>query len=139
MPKIVEAEELISRFSYLGRPCPRSQILEQVGPGWRPSVSKLMDDLLELGWDGSVSQVKEKFGGLRFYVGFNPTLGFGPSPGLTIAMDDLIDKAQEQSFFMCEDCGKPGRTDGWGGMWVKTLCDTHGKALEAEHDGQQDP
>ena len=130
MPKIVEAEELISRFSYLGRPCPRSQILEQVGPGWRPSVSKLMDDLLELGWDGSVSQVKEKFGGLRFYV------GFGPTPGVTVAMDDLIDKAQEQSFTICEECGEPGRTDEWGSTWVKTLCEPHGEELEAER-GQQ--
>ena len=133
MPKVVEAEDLIGRLTYQGHFCTRQQILDDVGAGWHPLVSKLIDDLLDLGWDGSVAQVKEKFGGLRFYA------GFGSSPGVTLAMDDLIDKAQEQSFTICEDCGKPGRTDGWGGMWVKTLCDTHGKALEAEHDGQQDP
>ena len=130
MPKIIEAEELISRLSYLGRPCPRQFILDQVGPGWHPLMSKLMDDLLKLGWDGSVSQVKEKFGGLRFDV------GFGPTPDVTVAMDDLIDKAQEQSFTICEECGEPGRTDGWGSTWVKTLCEPHGEELEAER-GQQ--
>ena len=112
MPKIVEPEDLLSAFRYRGRPVPRQYILEQVGPGWRPLVSKLMDDLLKLGWNGGVRDIKEKFGGLRFHIFY--------SSG---AMDDIIQAAEEASLRTCEECGEPGRTDGWGSTWVKTLCE----------------
>lgn len=57
-------------------------------------------------------QVKEKFGGLRFYMS-------GPQ---TKEMALLIRQAEEKSFNTCETCGKSGtlRTDR---RWVLTLCD----------------
>lgn len=129
MPKVIEPADLIPRFyDYNGKGMSFDQIVDSVGPGWRPLVTDLVRELFKIGWDGRVGQLKEKFGGLRFYAG-----------DTTKAMDDLIQTAEEVSLRTCEECGKPGRTDGWGGMWIKTLCDTHGKALEAEHDGQQDP
>ena len=127
MPKIVEPEDLLSAFRYQRRPVPRQYILEQVGPGWRPLVSKLMDDLLKLGWNGVVADIKEKFGGLRFHTFY--------SSG---AMDDIIQTAEEASLRTCEECSRPGRTDGWGSMWIKTLCKTHGEELEATRE-QQNP
>ncbi len=36
--------------------------------GWYPLVKELIEDLIELGWDKQICQVKEKFGGLRFYI-----------------------------------------------------------------------
>ena len=127
MPKVIEAEDLFARmvYSHTARPITINEVTSMVGPGWHTIVTELVAELLELGWTGELGQIKEKFGGLRFYAW-----------NTTVAMDELIAKAEEQSFTICEDCGKPGRTDGWGGKWIKTLCKTHGEALEAEHEAQ---
>lgn len=55
------------------------------------------------------SQVKEKFGGLRFYL----TCG-------TDEMYEAIRKAEEEADRTCERCGMPGESRGGG--WIKTLC-----------------
>ena len=56
------------------------------------------------------SQVKEKYGTLRFYMTTS-----------TDEMDKLIDEAEAASATICEDCGAPGETRGGG--WIRTLCD----------------
>ena len=61
-----------------------------------------------------VLQVKEKFGGLRFYVNH-----------ANDAIRLRIETAQLESFRTCEVCGQPG-TRREGG-WIKTLCDQHAK------------
>ena len=38
-----------------------------IGPGWYPIIDRLVADLLKLGWNGEVLEVKEKFSTLRFY------------------------------------------------------------------------
>lgn len=60
------------------------------------------------------SQVKEKFGGLRFYV-----------DGATEKHYNYITFAESMSYRTCEECGAPGKTytDGWH----VTLCDHHAK------------
>ena len=58
-----------------------------------------------------VEQVKEKFGGLRFYVSWE-----------TKEIGGLIREAESKSFKTCEACGQPGRPRNGG--WVLTLCDT---------------
>ena len=64
------------------------------------------------------SQVKEKFGGLRFYVN-----------GATDKHYNYINFAESMSYRTCEVCGGVGKTytDGWH----RTLCDVH-----AEMDGR---
>lgn len=57
-------------------------------------------------------QVKEKFGGLRFYMNME-----------TEEMSRVIQEAEVQSAVTCEVCGRPGRLRGRG--WVKTLCEGH--------------
>jgi hypothetical protein len=80
------------------------------GAGWRT----LIDPLVELCQrnDVTVLQVKEKFGGLRFYVGEAPP-----------AIHEAIRAAEKASYTMCENCGAPGRVR--GGSWMRTLCDAH--------------
>ena len=56
------------------------------------------------------SQVKEKFGGLRFYM----TCG-------TDEIYNLIEEAEALSYKTCEVCGKPGEERPSG--WIHTLCD----------------
>jgi len=58
-------------------------------------------------------QVKEKFGGLRFYV-----------TGATHAMRKLIDEAENRSESICGVCGGQAEwvdTEGW----IKTRCKQH--------------
>lgn len=54
-------------------------------------------------------QVKEKFGGLRFYVNHSDDY-----------INGVIDMAAGMSYITCEYCGKPG-TPNKGG-WITTLC-----------------
>lgn len=56
------------------------------------------------------AQVKEKFGGLRFYM----TSGVEEMRG-------LIKKAEDDSCTICEFCGQPGTVRRRG--WIITLCD----------------
>jgi len=58
------------------------------------------------------SQVKEKFGGLRFYV-----------EGSSDKHYNYISFAESMSYRTCEECGSPGRTYHQG--WHRTLCETH--------------
>jgi hypothetical protein len=68
-------------------------------------------------WDevrgGVAEQVKEKWGGLRFYIS-----------GGNDEMYQAITEAEEKSFTTCEACGKPGKSGrSVGNWWIKTLCD----------------
>lgn len=63
------------------------------------------------------TQVKEKFGGLRFYV-----------DGGTDDIFDMIDKAERLSYKTCEITGTTGRLCRRNG-WYKTLCAQESKRL----------
>lgn len=58
------------------------------------------------------AQVKEKFGGLRFYMNAE-----------TEEMSRVIREAEARSTVICEMCGLPGRLRSRG--WLKTLCEEH--------------
>lgn len=62
----------------------------------------------------SASQVKEKFGTLRFYMSSE-----------TEEMTATIQEAEERSAVTCETCGEPGKLTGTG--WLRTSCDEHSK------------
>lgn len=84
-----------------------------VGPGWRPIVRAAVHILTRNG--ATITQVKEKFGGLRIY--FHP----GDS---SESLDHIVDSAETLAGALCEECGEPGicRRDL---PWLKTLCDEH--------------
>jgi len=93
--------------------------------GWFDIVWRLCEDLEPRvaqfeqagGQKFEVLQVKEKFGGLRFYVNCR-------KEG---AIRQCIGAAAQESFHTCEVCGQPGtlREDGL----IKTLCDEHASQL----------
>lgn len=93
-----------------GAPATLADLQACVGPGWADILARLVPDLLALGWDGSVLQIKEKYGTLRFYIG-----------SASDAVFRRIDEAEKESSTVCERCGGPGRLRGRG--WVVTLCD----------------
>jgi hypothetical protein len=83
----------------------------QVSLGWNLIIKNLIQDLIKLGWNKEVIQVKEKFGGLRFYINEG-----------TDEIHQRIAQAELESMKTCEITGKPGkiRTDIG---WHRTLCD----------------
>jgi len=84
----------------------------ECGDGWYPLIKDLITDLIELGWDKQTCQVKEKFGGLRFYIN-----------GASEEIYKRIQTAEDLSYETCETCGEKGELKLVG--WYKTLCDKH--------------
>lgn len=91
------------------------------GAGWEPLIrraaeeiepilQKMKDDGLEY---PRASQVKEKYGTLRFYM-----------TGYTDEIYEIVSRAEDESERTCEECGEPGkmRTHRY---WHLTLCDKH--------------
>jgi hypothetical protein len=101
----------------------------ECGDGWKCLYQPLID-LCNL-YGMQVLQVKEKFGGLRFYFH-----GVGPN-GLDIY--ELVSAAEEASYHICEECGEGGQagydsakgeilykaTTGGSktSSWIRTLCE----------------
>jgi len=92
----------------------------ECGDGWFNLLWELSEKLENLinkfkqenpeGYAPCATQVKEKFGTLRFYVNND-----------TDEMFNLISAAEDLSAVTCERCGKPGSERGPG--WIMTLCD----------------
>lgn len=82
----------------------------EVGDGWFKLIDELSAAIVKISPETKASQVKEKFSGLRFYTDFSSD-----------AVDKLIEKAEAESFKICENCGKPGKCRGKG--WLTTLCE----------------
>ena len=101
-----------------------------VGKGWWLIIEKLSKRIQShLDWANresevikqvKVQQVKEKFGGLRFYY-----------DGGDEYIAGLVSMAEGWASESCEDCGAPGKKSGGG--WVRTLCNTH----EVEREQRQ--
>lgn len=93
-----------------------------VGKGWWPIIEKLSKQIQshidfkekqdQTVRQVTVQQVKEKFGGLRFYY-----------DGGDDYIAGLVSMAESWAGTSCEDCGAPGKRTGGG--WVRTLCAQH--------------
>ena len=125
------------------------------GDGWFNLIDKLCEDITKLIDDKDIKvialQVKEKFGGLRFYYyidykisplnildnriaeimasyrlgrNYRSFTNFRRRFFTTISekISDLISEAECKSYTICETCGEPGETRDGG--WVNTSCDS---------------
>ncbi len=97
------------------------------GDGWFGLVFMLCSVLERIKKSNiKILQIKEKWGGLRFYV--------------VCANEeqlDYIDMAEEFSFFVCENCGRIDKgvtTEGKG--WIRTLCNDCRSNYERENKGK---
>jgi len=68
----------------------------------------------------TVNQIKEKFGGLRFYYS-----------GGDDTVDGMVRMAESWAGRACETCGAPGTSGGRG--WISTLCPTHRAEADARY------
>jgi len=67
-----------------------------------------------------VEQIKEKFGGLRFYY-----------TGGDDQISGMVRMAEAWAERSCEECGAPGTAGGQG--WIKTLCPEHRAEADAHY------
>lgn len=87
---------------------------------WHDLAREVHAELLKIDPDYQVVQIKEKFGGLRYY--------FTPSEGIDTdtrrRMDQITYAAETKSNTICQVCGEPGERTSKRG-WYATLCETH--------------
>ncbi|MBV8879509.1 MAG: hypothetical protein JO332_06085 [Planctomycetaceae bacterium] len=123
------------------------------GRGWLPIVLKLLRDVDDV-WRGfpvegapercwCPVEVKEKFGGLRFYVHVlvpprktDPPDRIADVNARTQKMNELIRKAEEACAGLCEDCGNAASGPRWVNNWVRTVCQScyeHWLEEDVEH------
>lgn len=101
----------------------------EVPAGWHPLLVDLDRTLATIAPDYVVTQVKSKFGALRFYA--------EPSED-PFAYDEefqeAIRAAEWRSIETCEECGEPAKQYVIR-LWVSTLCEQHhDKLIEIESD-----
>ena len=115
MNEFLESIGGLENGMYLNKPKIISCNFFDVQVGWYPLIKDLINDLIKLGWNKQVCQVKEKFGGLRFYINEGSE-----------EIHNRISNAEKLSYETCELCGEKGelRTKI---RWFTTLCDEHFK------------
>ena len=104
-----------------------------VGEGWWPIIESLCANIQShIDWWNKnrearpvveqvvVAQIKEKFGGLRFYY-----------EGGDDQISGLVRMAESWASHACEECGAPGTQGGQG--WIRTLCPTHRAEADARY------
>lgn len=100
----------------IGSHLTRDEAKAYVGKGWHPLLDELYNALPE---EAQVFQVKEKFGGLRFYHSAEDS-----------DFDALVTLAEARSLKLCEACGALAMLDSAAipnrPEWVKTRCPKHG-------------
>jgi hypothetical protein len=104
-----------------------------VGKGWYPILETLcaniqshIDWRVKQGQDIAqveVQQIKEKFGGLRFYYS-----------GGDDEISGMVRMAESFADTLCEECGGLGKRRNGG--WVRTLCDVHEAERQARIEEQ---
>ena len=101
--------------NYIKQTNPYNYIFE-VGDGWYGLLYQLIlnvsfNDEAKGKWVTKVTQCKEKFGGLRFYV-----------TGTSDKNWDLIREAENKSYGVCEVTGSEVEVGIWNTGWVRTIC-----------------
>jgi len=94
----------------------------ECGDGWFDLIYVLVEKLIHLASeepmgfvDFSVAQIKEKFGGLRFYVNYGESY-----ESVLKRITTLIEATEHIAWKTCELCGKQARLRTIG--YVQTLC-----------------
>lgn len=97
---------------------------QNVGAGWQPLIDELHARLTELDPGYVVDQIKEKWGGLRYYITVSDDL----DNGILAEVHDATWAAEEKSLNTCENCGVTGSAvttqASSVGYWIRTLCST---------------
>ena len=115
-------KELIEKYPKIFRDCdktPQESCMAfgiSVGDGWFPLIDQLCKSLQHETDKCNApqviaAQVKEKFGGLRFYVNSANETQF-----------NYIEFAEALSYKICEECGTMNQVITEGPGWIQSLC-----------------
>jgi hypothetical protein len=86
----------------------------ECGEGWFHLISELIAELIAVGWNKEICQIKQKFGGLRFYASELPE-----------ELSAIIFKYEQRSFGICEVCGSIENVKLRQGKRLRSLCEKH--------------
>ena len=99
----------------------------ECGDGWFNIINQLCQNIQHhIDWKNKekevvaqvvVSQLKEKYGTLRFYYS-----------GGDDTIDGMVSMAESMSGVTCEECGNIGESNNGG--WIKVLCEPHREERE---------
>ncbi|MBR0707991.1 hypothetical protein [Bradyrhizobium liaoningense] len=124
--------ELVEAYPDLFHPVgdpPAAQGWPEVGDGWRDllerACARIRAAVQANGGSFQATQIKEKFGTLRFY--WDGSL----SPEASVRVEEAIDLAEARSACTCELCGEEGRLYR-SGSWLMTRCAQHAKGRPVE-------
>lgn len=117
----------------------KGSIGDMTAPGWWKVLDETFTAINEImaphpTYTFHVLQIKEKFGGLRFYWRLGNSEVEEADDEILVHDDELytelsyqlgkvVDRAEEVCGHTCEICGEPGELRPLG--WLRTLCDTH--------------
>lgn len=97
-----------------------NELKMECGEGWRHLVESCHQELLAIDPDYKPTQIKEKFGHLRYY--FDTKLKYGDPDYHQMHL--IANRYELKSMWTCEVCGEKGETITRSG-WHKTLCEQH--------------
>lgn len=86
---LVRALKICSKHKIIWPECGFS-----IGAGWMSEVDIALGRMIDAGWDGRLVQVKQKFCGLRIYVG-----------QASDEIHEIIGETEARCNIMCEECG----------------------------------
>jgi hypothetical protein len=119
--KIELEKELVNKYPNLYKEYNKSPIESCMcwgftcGNGWFDIIANLSEKLDNL--NVVAIQVKEKFGGLRFYYTFEDNV----NDETREKARNLVSEAEMLSYKTCESCGKEAEVEQING-WISTLC-----------------
>ncbi len=103
-------------FQHINAQCPMALFYFECGNGWFELLKELIEGIKAIcerkGIETRASQVKEKYGSLRFYMETE-----------TDEISKLIEIAEEKSSNTCESCGAQGKIKRSGVDWYYCSCD----------------
>lgn len=102
-PDLLEGYKKSPRESCLAFGC-------EHGDGWYWLIDNLLEFIKASKQEVKVDQIKEKFGGLRFYYS-----------GGDLRIDGAVSLAEIMSYNICENCGSTDDVSQTTG-WIKSLC-----------------
>lgn len=82
----------------------------ECGRGWFPIIETAVKKIEALNQNITITQIKEKFGGLRIYT-----------DSYTEECEKIINEAEQAASITCEECGEEGSLHSRGG-WLRTVC-----------------
>lgn len=104
-----------------------------IDAGWVDLVIEAFDELIKVGWNRQLSQVKQKFGMLRIYLASQGGRDMTDMRG-------VIEKYETKSASVCEKCGTHGASRDTGDTtstpWIITSCKSCQQEMKARRRGR---